>query len=593
MGCFAYPMPSTPTTTTPYDWRIIDGIGPFFRTVKIKRVNWSKIPFAELPKDREEFDDVFKQIVADFETLCQHAALHGFNAVTLDDLAHLADHAWLEPDLRVTIVIYRQAFTQLFAIAERHKLRVLITSDVFTASEAIRQRIGTDREKVHAFLVELLDRFFDDFPIVDGIIFRIGESDGHDVSDALRSELYLRSAKMGNHFLRDILPIFERWNKKLIFRTWTVGAYPVGDLMWHTTTLRRLLKNITSDALILSMKHGDSDFFRYLDLNPNIIESPVPTIVEFQAKREYEGAGEFPAFVGNEHAHIRDQLLALPHICGISVWCQTGGWLPFRRLTFLEPEGIWNAINTAITAHLVNHPQSTPRDAVCAWAKDTKHAGDPEKLYELLEKSEFIINRLWYISEYAEKNLYFRRVRIPPLMWIYWDSVFVSFPVRRIFTHLVKDKQRVLEETTTCEKALEQMIELAVPAGVPKSDLEFLQDTGSVLAAARRYYFTPFSEERAGEVKAAKRTYKENWPKGGERNRFKIKVSFKHFDIGRRKLTVLFALAFRKSRRYRILDRVILLQLLSFVYRVFHKRRRKLVPKFARKRAMGVDVLFK
>ena len=66
---------------------------------------------------------------------------------------------------------------------------------------AIQQRIGNDRKKAHAFLIELLDRFFDVFPEVDGIIFRIGESDGHGVSDALRSELYLRSAKMGNHFL--------------------------------------------------------------------------------------------------------------------------------------------------------------------------------------------------------------------------------------------------------------------------------------------------------------------------------------------------------------------------------------------------------
>ncbi len=586
-------MPSAPTTKKPLEWRIIDGIGPFFRSVKIKRINWSKIPFSELPNDPEEFDIVFTRIVADFETLCQQAALHGFSAVTLDDLAHLADHAWLEPDLRDTINRYRQAFSQLFDIAERHGLRVLITSDVFTASEAIRQRIGTDRKKVHAFLVELLDRFFDDFPKVDGIIFRIGESDGHDVSDALRSELYLRSAKMGNHFLRDILPIFERWNKKLIFRTWTVGAYPVGDLMWHTTTLRKLLKNISSDALILSMKHGDSDFFRYLDLNPNIIESPVPTIVEFQAKREYEGAGEFPAFVGNEHARIRDQLLALPHVCGISVWCQTGGWLPFRRLTFLEPEGIWNEINTTITVHLLNHPQSTPRDAVYAWAKNSKHHGDPKKLYELLENSEVIMNQLWYISEYAEKNLYFRRVRIPPLMWIYWDSIFVSFPVKRIFKHLVNDKQRVINETVASEKLLHAMVDLAEPAGAPKSDLQFLQNTGSVLAAARRFYFSPFSDELVEEVKAAKREYKAHWPKGGARNRFKVKVSFKHFDIGHRKLTVLFALVFRKSRRYRILDRVILLNLLSFAYRIFHKRRQKLVPKFARKRAMGVDVVFK
>ena len=374
--------------------RLLDGIGPFFKHARSGRVNWSKIPFSQLPRDGKAFRYCFDEIAVDFRQLCRAAQQWGFNAITLDDLSHLSDHVWLDSELRVWVGKLRVEFRKLFEIAEEYDLGVYITADVFTASETIRKKIGDDPAKIHAFLGELVDRFFADFPQVQGIIFRIGESDGHDVKGALRSELHVRSAKMGRRFLQDLLPVFEHWGRKLVFRTWTVGAYPVGDLLWHHGTLKRLLRGVNSSALVLSMKHGSSDFFRYLAVNTNIIVADtmkVATIVEFQARREYEGAGEFPAFVGNEHARVRDEVRKLPHVVGYSVWCQTGGWLPFKRLTFLEPEGIWNEVNTAVTAQLMNFPEMTPEIAVRRWVEVSGLCIDADTMVELLELSEQVI----------------------------------------------------------------------------------------------------------------------------------------------------------------------------------------------------------
>jgi len=43
-----------PSTLLPSDGLyLIDGIGPFFKATKSSRINWSKIPFKDLPENPE------------------------------------------------------------------------------------------------------------------------------------------------------------------------------------------------------------------------------------------------------------------------------------------------------------------------------------------------------------------------------------------------------------------------------------------------------------------------------------------------------------------------------------------------------------
>ena len=108
--------------------------------------------------------------------------------------------------------------------------------------------------------------------------------------------------------LRVLLPIFERRERRLIFRTWTVGAYLIGDLIWHRGRLAGALRDIKSPCFVLSMKYGESDFFRYLPLNRHFFRIDLPKIIELQARREYEGAGEYPSFIGWDCEHYKRNL---------------------------------------------------------------------------------------------------------------------------------------------------------------------------------------------------------------------------------------------------------------------------------------------
>jgi hypothetical protein len=78
---------------------LIDATGPFFRGYGKQRVNWSKIPFLHLatrgPERRVQWD----RIREDMRRFGDEVTRIGCNAVTLDDLAHLAPHALHEVEV--------------------------------------------------------------------------------------------------------------------------------------------------------------------------------------------------------------------------------------------------------------------------------------------------------------------------------------------------------------------------------------------------------------------------------------------------------------------------------------------------------------
>ena len=167
-----------------------------------------------------------------------------------------------------------------------------------------------------------------------------------------------------------MLPEFENRGRDLIFRTWTVGAHRIGDLIWHRGTLEKTLEGLDSPNLIVSMKHGESDFFRYLPLNRAFFRVKQRKIIELQARREYEGAGEYPSFIGWDCEHFAKELAHAENIAGISVWCQTGGWHRFRRRAFLENDqrDIWIRLNTAAAIGVFKHG----KPVLCAVGKPAR-----------------------------------------------------------------------------------------------------------------------------------------------------------------------------------------------------------------------------
>ena len=265
---------------------------------------------------------------------CRESRRLGYNAVSLDDVAHLSDHAWFEPEVRARNAVFREEFRALFAILRANHLRIYLTADFVTASPAVIDRLKDSADATTAWFSEVAAACLDDFPEVEGIILRIGEADGQDVEDLLRSRLVLRTAKEVNRMLHALLPVFERRERRLIFRTWTVGAFLIGDLIWHRGRLASALRGIQSRVFVLSMKYGESDFFRYLPLNRHFFEIELPKIIELQARREYEGAGEYPSFIGWDCEHYARELAGARNVIGYF------RLVPDRRLARFSPSGL-------------------------------------------------------------------------------------------------------------------------------------------------------------------------------------------------------------------------------------------------------------
>ena len=568
------------------DWFLIDANGPFFRAYRHKRVNWSKIPFLHV----ESLDaGGWLAIEEEMRRFAGQAAADGYNAVTLDDLAHLAVHPLHEPEVAARIDHLRGRFTRLFELLHREAgLRVLLTSDVLPLTPAVEAAIGQDSAALDASYEQLVCGLLDDFPQLAGLVLRVGESDGLDVRDAIRTRLHLRDAGHANRLLRRLLPEFERRNRQLILRTWTVGAHRLGDLIWHRSTLARTLDGLESPHFMVSMKHGESDFFRLLPLNPAFFQVRQRMLIEIQARREYEGAGEYPSFIGWECERFARELEGRPNLAGISVWCQTGGWHRFGRRAYLEPDqrDVWIRANTRAAIAVFKHG----RPAVEA-LHGIVMPGAEDAARELLEHAERLIREILYLDEFAREKWYFRRVRVPPLVHVYWDTLFISDGLRTALNQLSSQPQ----QDTGCairrvEELFPRMLALTAAAGLPTADIEHMRDFFRLLALARQHYQQPYDAALMERIREAKAAYKSRWPKHA---RYRIRISREEPRVGRGTVALVAWLLFRRRRRYRLLDRIFTLHLLGPAFDALRRSHPHLLPKFLRKSAMGVETVFR
>ncbi len=570
---------------------LIDAIAPFFQGYRKRRINWSKIPFEHLRTTDSFADDQWKAIEKESEYFARRVSKMGYNAVTLDDLAHLSLHPWFESAVLERNRSLGKRMRKVMRCHLRRGMAVYVTSDVMCISNAIEDRVGDSKEELEEWYREAIALFFEDFPEVSGLVLRIGESDGLDVEDPVRSRLHVRTAADARALLMLLLPLFEKLGKKLILRTWTVGAHPIGDLIWHRDRVAQMTRALRSNALILSFKHGDSDFFRYLPLSEVLANTDHAKIIEFQGRREYEGAGEYPSFIGWDCEKFRDQLKGDENLVGFSMWCQTGGWHGFRRRPFVSKntarEGVWIELNCVSAIGIF-------RDGKTAAAVIQDHVGEEraEAVLQLLRLADFAIRKLLYIPGFAKQEMFFRRVRIPPLLHVYWDCLFCTSTIRKLMRHFVSDHEVALRDAEEVLPLFQEMKILAKKAELPVEDIEFMQDTFELIALARNYYFQPWSEEIVNAIKQAKKDYKKKWPRS-KRSRYRIKTDFQPFRLKRRTLAFASQVLLRQNRGYRFFDYLVVLGLLSVAYRVFGKRSEKALPKFVRKSAMGFESVMK
>lgn len=183
-----------------------------------------------------------------------------------------------------------------------------------------------------------INEMFDQFPDLDGLVVRIGETYLHDAPYHLGAIKDKKSPENTIIPLINILKeeICENRNKQLIFRTW--GAFDV-NLEAYMKVSNAVEPH---ENLIISVKHCEGDFHRANAFSKVIGQGRHRQIIEVQAAREYEGKGAYPNYIANgvidgfeEYSRMPEERInsikefveTKPELyAGVWTWSRGGGW---------------------------------------------------------------------------------------------------------------------------------------------------------------------------------------------------------------------------------------------------------------------------
>ncbi|KQT02482.1 hypothetical protein [Cellulomonas sp. Leaf395] len=409
-------------------------------------LNTDVVAGAVLPEAPWVDQDVVDEIDAQFRQLVQHALRQGYNGVVVPGFLEyvtfsgVGDGHEVYPEgdphvARAEAMV--DAFGPVFAYAQDMGMHVYLLTDMLAVSpplEAYLERtvggLDVDDPALWSVYQAGLSELFDSMPFVDGLMVRVGE--GGSVYQAgwdFSSRLAVTSASSVQAMLGALLETASAHDREIIFRTWTVGVGAVGDLHTNPKSYEAVLGAIDDPHLIVSTKYTMGDFYSHLPLNPTLDTGSHRRIVEFQARREFEGFGALPNdLVADEAQALRQFLAANPQVEGVWNWTQDGGPLRAGPMTLYLRTGFWQMydLNTYGTARLAWDPDLEPSQVTGDWVRQTL-SSDPATataVTEALARSREAITRGLYIQPFAEQTVKALGLEPPPMMWIFeWDIV--------------------------------------------------------------------------------------------------------------------------------------------------------------------------
>ena len=122
-----------------------------------------------------------------------------------------------------------------------------------------------------------------------------------------------------------------------------------------------------------------------------------------------------------------------------------------------------------------------------------------------------MIKDLLYVRELAERQLYFRRLRLPPQLFVFWDRILIDPTVRGVLRCLVRDKDAAIEQANNAFDELQEMIALAREHRIPCKGLKLQSATFEILVAARQYFFGSEEENAKQALVDLKSTYQKRF----------------------------------------------------------------------------------
>ena len=506
---------------------LTDIAGPFFEPGQPFR-NCSALPYYQLDLPRRPYvdRDRLKRSLARAERYLATVAAQGYTGIVLDNLAHVItfdatpERIYTPNDpCRQRALIYGEAFAPLFEQAARQGMEIFVTSDMQWATPALRRyarRLEPGNPRLAAANQWALEELFTRFPAVTGLFVRIGEAGGaHDQGTEYTGHMLYRTVSTLRWLIDTILPVCERHRRLLVVRTWSIGIGELGDLLWSPERYRSVFAGYRSPPLLTSIKHGPSDFFRRLPLNPTLGLPGPAQLVELQNRREYELCGMVPCGVAKLHGDVLAATCRLEGITGAWVWNGSGGWGSGRAALEQDGWSLWTELNSAVTATLARGAATDVAAFTRAWcvARFARHGDTPEMsgfaeaVAEVYLDSEQVIEDGWYSGPLRSELPRIGGVVLPTLLWVWWMRP-TGAPVMWAFlAENVPSTSACLERSRSALARLEdhygRLLSLA-PNGCPEAvtvveSVRYLRDCLLVALALRETLLPAFGAAHAAD----------------------------------------------------------------------------------------------
>lgn len=353
---------------------------------------------------------------------------------------------------------FRQTLAREIREAKQSALKVFYHVDLFVLPRQLVHdeqaeictpdgRITLDSERTLEIHRALFAEMFRDFPEVDGLIVRIGETylfdtpyhcgntavplHGKEVDPAWSQRQYANLLR----FLREEICI--RHERILIQRTWDIY-----NDRFHANPSFYL--GVTGNVpphpkLVFSIKHTALDFFRRVKVNPALGIGQHSQIIEIQCQREYEGKGAFPNYIGhliaaglpeNTNPLGLSTLLQMPNIQGVFTWSRGGGWFgPYLKNEF------WCGLNVEIITSIARDPLRREPEIFADYCRTTlgmdDASGSAFRNACLLGAEALLAGR--YCEAYDAQ---WQQATIPTELWMRDDRLGGMDQLRPVFQYL-------------------------------------------------------------------------------------------------------------------------------------------------------------
>jgi hypothetical protein len=415
---------------------LADISGPFFSPERPFR-NWSAFPYYQTDLPTAPFVDISLLEMGLERAKTQLICLQkqGYNGIVIDNLAHLVNFATAPEPLYLEEspfyqrpLIYRAAFGELFALARALGMEVFVTADMQWSTPPLREDAGilhAANQRLATINEWALAELFSQLPDVQGLVIRIGEAGGaHDQGEAYTGHMIYTSPAELRSLITTLLPVCEAHNRLLIVRTWSIGIGDLGDLLWSPERYHETFAGFDSPHLLVSIKHGPADFFRFLPDNPTLGLPGPQQIVELQNRREYELFGMVPSSVIDQHqAILRYNHEHNARFAGIWAWNSTGGWGGGTASIGSTGWSFWTELSSALTAALFHNPDLDAASFVQQWCAEYLAPYAPSfaaAVADFYLASGSLIEQGWYGGGHGDGPRTLGGIYLPPLLWVWW-----------------------------------------------------------------------------------------------------------------------------------------------------------------------------